>query len=311
MPDYLHHRRGEDAESFFCRFTFGQFFALLVLEVFTLFFVFYLGARYGRGLLGLDQAPAAVTMEEAAAAVAAQEGTAEGGKVPTTADPEVVKMADQLIAKAETPELKDRIKKMIEQAQGGAATVARPAEVVPPSDAGTTASPKVITIGNAERPPADTTATAPESLPAANVPQQRSGTAVPPTEAGEDIPDVFKKPPSRADAEAAAKSDAATTVEAKKPGGSDAGVIRVKSGESGRYSVQIGSYPQLDEATRIVERWKGKGYPAYLMIADIPDRGRWYRVRIGGFGTREDAAKYLGEFSSKEGVEALVVVNEQ
>ncbi len=310
MPDYLHHRRGEDAESFFCRFTFGQFFALLVLEVFTLFFVFYLGARYGRGLLGLDQAQTAVTMEEGAAAVASQEGASGEQKVPTTADPEVVKMADQLIAKAETPELKDRIKKMIEQAQGGAATVARPSEVAPPADAGAAAGQKVITIGNAERPPADTAVAAPEQPLAANAPQQRSGTAVPPTEA-EDIPDVFRKQQPRADSETQARSDAATTAEAKKPGASDAGVIRVKSAESGRYSVQIGSYPQLDEATRIVERWKGKGYPAYLMIADIPDRGRWYRVRIGGFGTREDAAKYLNEFSSKEGVEALVVLNEQ
>lgn len=313
MPDYLHHRRGEDAESFFCRFTFGQFFALLVLEVFTLFFVFYLGARYGRGLLGLDQTPAAVTMEEGAAATVPQGDQAAGDqKVPTTADPEVVKMADQLIAKAETPELKDRIKKMIEQAQGGAATVpSRPVEIAPPADAGSAAGPKVITIGNAERPPADAAVATPEQPAALNVPQQRSGTAVPPTEAGEDIPDLFKKGQQRPDADTQAKSDAATTAEAKKPGASDAGVIRVKSAEGGRYSVQIGSYPQLDEATRIVERWKGKGYPAYLMIADIPDRGRWYRVRIGGFGSREEAAKYLNDFSSKEGVEALVVLNEQ
>ena len=60
MPEYMRSRaipqstnRQEDTA--FCRFTFGQFFALLVLEVFTLFFVFYLGARYGREFLGLDR----------------------------------------------------------------------------------------------------------------------------------------------------------------------------------------------------------------------------------------------------------------
>jgi len=67
----------------------------------------------------------------------------------------------------------------------------------------------------------------------------------------------------------------------------------------------------MGEATRSVEKWKGKGYPAYMMIADIPDRGRWYRVRIGGFATREDASGYLKELQSRENVEALIVMNEQ
>ena len=48
-----------------------------------------------------------------------------------------------------------------------------------------------------------------------------------------------------------------------------------------------------------------------MMIADIPDRGRWYRVRIGGFAKKEDAQKYLERFRSDEGVEAIVVLNEQ
>ncbi len=87
-------------------------------------------------------------------------------------------------------------------------------------------------------------------------------------------------------------------------------MIRVKSGSNARYSVQIGSYPSMQEGTQIVERWK-EGYPAYMMIADIPDRGRWYRVRLGGFENREDAARYLKELQTRENVEALVVLNEQ
>ena len=77
------------------------------------------------------------------------------------------------------------------------------------------------------------------------------------------------------------------------------------------YSVQVGSYPNMAEATKVVERWKDKGYPAYLMIADIPDRGRWYRVRIGGFESRGEATRYMDEFTTRENVEALVVLNEQ
>ena len=248
MPEYMRSRRSEESESFFCRFTFGQFFALLVLEVFTLFFVFYLGARYGRGLLGLDKAPA----------VALEAPAAETSQVITTADPEVRKMADELISQAETPELKDRIRNMIDDAQGD-----RPRRM-----------PEVVSV---DREP---TQERPVEMPVESVPESR------------EMPEGSET--------AAARTPAA-----------DAGVIRVKSSENARYSVQIGSYPNMAEATKVVERWKTKGYPAYLMIADIPDRGRWYRVRIGGFETRGEAARYMGDFTTKENVEALVVLNEQ
>jgi cell division septation protein DedD len=250
MPSYVPQRRGEEQESFFCRFTFGQFFALLVLEVFTLFFVFYLGARYGRGLLGLDRPPAV-----------ALEGTevVEGAsaRVMTTADPEVAKMAEELAAGAETPELKDRIQQMIKNAQGE-----RMPEVV-------AVERKVEERAVAPEP------SEPEALLEETRPQPKRG------------------------------------ADEARQAASDASVIRVKSAQNARYSVQVGSYPDMAEGTRVVEKWKAKGYPAYLMIADIPDRGRWYRVRIGGFESREEATRYLDEFASRENVEALVVLNEQ
>ncbi|MBN1282541.1 MAG: SPOR domain-containing protein [Proteobacteria bacterium] len=266
MSSYMPNRsRHDEAESFFCRFTFGQFFALLVLEVFTLFFVFYLGARYGRGLLGLDRPPA-VALESANHAAG---GKAES-RVMTTQDPEVAKMAGELMAKADTPELKDRIKEMIDQAQGPRAGM-----------------PDVVAVERREPPPL-----APE--PVAPSVEQRPPAAESPPLAQQEAP------------AARPGSSAADTAAA-----SDSSVIRVKSGQNARYSVQIGSYPDLAEGTKIAEKWKGKGYPAFIMIADIPDRGRWYRVRIGGFENREDAMRYMQELSAKENVEALVVLNEQ
>jgi len=252
MPEYMRSRRNDESESFFCRFTFGQFFALLVLEVFTLFFVFYLGARYGRGLLGLDKPPA----------VALESGQAvETSRVITTADPEVREMAKDLISKADSPELKDRIKRMINQANDE-----KPARM-----------PEVVSV---DREP---TREMPVEVPVDSVPEAPRTT----------VPD-----------EALPASDNAAQAR-------DASVIRVKSAENARYSVQVGSFPNMAEATTVVEKWKGKGYAAYLMIADIPDRGRWYRVRIGGFESRSEATRYMDEFTSRENVEALVVLNEQ
>lgn len=280
MSEYMRnrHRENEEGEGFFCRFTFGQFFALLILEVFTIFFVFYLGAKYGREFLGLDVREATVAGSEQA------EGEAEGSKVLTTSDPEGAKAARELMAKADTPELKDRIRQMIEGAKdenqgrmpevvaqrADEATEDRPIEIEKPEAAGQTDTP----------PPADT------------VPVPVPGK---PEVARTEVPSPPEKPTPSEDAKSATGSS----------------VVRVKSADNARYSVQVGSYPTMKEATSTVEKWKSKGYAAYMMIADIPERGRWYRVRLGGFESRSDAARYLKELQSRESVEGLIVLNEQ
>ncbi|MBI4373826.1 MAG: SPOR domain-containing protein [Deltaproteobacteria bacterium] len=45
----------KDFEDYFCKFTFGQFVSLILLELVTLFFVFYLGARFGPDLIAPRQ----------------------------------------------------------------------------------------------------------------------------------------------------------------------------------------------------------------------------------------------------------------
>lgn len=245
MSDYMQSKMGEETDNFFCRFSFGQFFALLVLEVFTLFFVFYLGARYGREFLGMDKTPVTVAEEESVA-------QPEEAKVISTTDPGAEKIGRELIEKAKTPELKERIAKMFEEAKG-------------------------------KSPPAETS------------PQSES--AAPPEVQSESVEET---PPIAED----------TAVKEETP--AKGSFIRVKSGDNAKYSIQIGSYPKLEEASKIEGEWKEKGYPAYIMIADIPDRGRWYRVRIGGFASRKDAGRYLADLKElDENVEALIVQNEQ
>lgn len=46
------HEFHEEDNDYFCRFSFGQFVSLALLEVVALFFIFYLGARYGSNFLG-------------------------------------------------------------------------------------------------------------------------------------------------------------------------------------------------------------------------------------------------------------------
>lgn len=252
MTDYSRTRKNNESESFFCRFTFGQFFALLVLEVFTLFFVFYLGARYGREFLGLEQKPKHMVVGEVTS-----QGEPNYAKLTTTDDPEAQKIAKDLIEKARTPELKERIAEMLNKDKNK--------EIISVEDT----PQKIDSDQNIE--------TETESAP---------------------VEDKSKGMPLRAPARGEEVADS--------------GMIRIKSAENARYSIQVGSYQQLSEANGKANSWKELGYPAYVMIADIPNRGRWYRVRIGGFASRADASKYLARLKSKEDVrDALIVLNEQ
>lgn len=283
MSEYIRNRRGngEEEDGFFCRFTFGQFFALLVLEVCTLFFVFYLGARYGREFLGLG----------ASVNVAAESAAKPGeSAVMTTTDPEAAELAKELVSKAQTPELKERITQMFEGAQGK------------PSAAGEEKKlPEVVSANRTGDAQAAGLASDAASAENANTEAKLDST----------VAEQDKQQVARNQDEVPVKRESPEPSSATPSTGEQSGVVRVKSTENGKYSIQVGSYPQAGEANRMLERWKVKGYPAYVMIADIPERGRWYRVRIGGFGTRDDATRYLTELKTTENVEALIVMNEQ
>jgi cell division septation protein DedD len=81
---------------------------------------------------------------------------------------------------------------------------------------------------------------------------------------------------------------------------------------AGVFSIQIGSYPDVKEASYRVEEWKAKGYPAYMQVANLGDKGQWYRVRLGPFSSKDDATGYLNQVSEREGIgDAIVVKNEQ
>lgn len=223
---------------YFCRFTFGQFFTLLVVEIFSLFFIFYLGARYGRELLGIEVLAKAEKGEGSVPIVAT-----DISKVSTTADPEIRALAKDILNSAPTADLKERVQEMLQEAPKQAPVVDnRPVTQKP--------------VVEKETPPPSAEKTSPETPEA---------------------PPVIQATP--------------TTMK-------------------GKYTVQVGSYTDPNEAHLMQNHWKEKGYPAYLVSADIPDRGRWYRVRLGGFDTREEATQFLEAFKQQEGIEGFIAPKE-
>jgi DedD protein len=72
----------------------------------------------------------------------------------------------------------------------------------------------------------------------------------------------------------------------------------------GAWVVQVGSTQERFEADRIAARFASRG--AKVSVADVPGKGRWYRVRLGPFDTREAADRYLKDLEKTNGAKGFV-----
>ena len=73
-----------------------------------------------------------------------------------------------------------------------------------------------------------------------------------------------------------------------------------------RYTIQVGSYPEKAMADEESRNMKKKGYVASVVATDLADKGKWFRVRIGSFSSRQSAEKLANELKSKEGIEGFI-----
>jgi DedD protein len=80
--------------------------------------------------------------------------------------------------------------------------------------------------------------------------------------------------------------------------------LRKGASEKGAWVVQVGSTQERFEADRIAARYAGRG--ARVTVADVPGKGRWYRVRLGSFDTREAADRYLKDLERTTGARGFV-----
>lgn len=250
MEDYK-----KDIDDYFCRFTFGQFVTLILLEIVTLFFVFYLGARYGSDLLGTSQA--------------------QKQSVIPSQNP---KSVDDIVG---TPPVEYTYPEVLTSRDGQKAIRIKPSGV---------------SADEYERQKAENPAAVIErDTPKAEVPEEpteeRPVVVTPPKPATPPAAPPTPKP------EAAVETPAEDVPEAP--------AVKPK----GKFTVQVGSYQSSEEATNSLNNWKKKGYSAFMAVGTIPAKGTWYRVRIGGFPSREDAQKFLDKFKAKEKASALVVLS--
>ena len=108
-----------------------------------------------------------------------------------------------------------------------------------------------------------------------------------------------KEPPEKPATEAVKKTPSPPLqVEKKSP--------RVLPSVKGHLAVQVASTKDSKSADQMVGLLKKKGYSAFSIRAEIPEKGTWYRVRIGYFDSKT-AAETLRQQLIKDGYEGILV----
>jgi DedD protein len=72
----------------------------------------------------------------------------------------------------------------------------------------------------------------------------------------------------------------------------------------GRFTLQLSSFPDRSEAELFAKRFAAQG--AYVVISEIPGKGTWYRVRVGSYGSSQEAIAAKGTFEKQNNVIAYI-----
>jgi cell division septation protein DedD len=75
----------------------------------------------------------------------------------------------------------------------------------------------------------------------------------------------------------------------------------------GNITIQAGSYNDMAQANDRVAKLKAANETARVVTANIPGKGTWYRVQIGRFPSREQAASYATQLRAKNLVQEFLV----
>lgn len=74
----------------------------------------------------------------------------------------------------------------------------------------------------------------------------------------------------------------------------------------GAWTVQLSAYQDKAEADRFAAGLRDKGYAPYIVEASIPGKGTWFRVRMGRFGSKDAASRYMDDFRRETAMNAIV-----
>ncbi len=86
------------------------------------------------------------------------------------------------------------------------------------------------------------------------------------------------------------------------------------AGKAGKvYIIHAASFREKTRADELTKKITALGYPASVITRDLPGKGKWFRVAMNSFKTREEAQKALDALSARIGglKATIVAVNEK
>jgi cell division protein FtsN len=69
--------------------------------------------------------------------------------------------------------------------------------------------------------------------------------------------------------------------------------------ETGRFEIQAAAYREKPQAEQLVKKLKAFGFSPHVVMKDLPDKGRWFRVIVDGFESKDKAKETAGQMAVK------------
>jgi DedD protein len=168
-----------------------------------------------------------------------------------------------------------------------------------------------LTYGATLSKPAAPAPTAPAPAPAARIATPSPASSAPAAPAASATSAPAATPVPSAAQAAAPESSSATPAAAPAPTPPRptlATTLRSPSAPSasasGTWTVQVGSAQDRAEATRLAKRFDR--WSPRVETAELGSKGRWYRVRVGRYETREAAERFLRDLQRETGAKGYV-----
>ena len=74
----------------------------------------------------------------------------------------------------------------------------------------------------------------------------------------------------------------------------------------GRFTLQLSAFPDKSDADQFLQKMRGAGFSPFLVHADVPGRGIFYRVRVGDYATMKAALAAKADIERNQHVIAYV-----
>jgi cell division septation protein DedD len=68
-----------------------------------------------------------------------------------------------------------------------------------------------------------------------------------------------------------------------------------------QYTLQVKAVQDKAEADAFIAELRKAGFEPQMILADLPGKGRWYRIRVGRFADMDEAREFQRKYKLKSG----------